>query len=342
MPRLHSSMIAISVVSILTTWVGCSTVLDTKQEALPGTYHQPVDMTYNGLQRGYRLHIPPGYTRRSPAPLVVVVHGAFSNAAQMSERTGWDRLSDEVGFVVAYPEGGGLLGYLQHWNAGYCCGAAMAQEVRDDDLVALVINDVKRILSIDAQRVYMTGFSNGAMLTHRYAALHSHELAAIAPIAGPAGGRRGHDEPLLLAPTPRASMPVLLIHGEADTSIPYRGGPSKGSKKGRSHLSAEESANFWARANGCSERRASRDLLEGAARVDEWQGCPAQGPVRLYSLRHWGHRWPGPYWTNQLPEGRPLLDFDATRIIWAFFSEHSRAHPPGDENVPSAPEQAPR
>jgi len=38
--------------------------------------------------------------------------------------TGWSDLADREGFVVLYPEGIGLLGYLQHWNAGHCCGRA--------------------------------------------------------------------------------------------------------------------------------------------------------------------------------------------------------------------------
>jgi polyhydroxybutyrate depolymerase len=59
---------------------------------------------------------------------------------------------------VAYPQG---LGSIPTFNAGVCCGFAMQQNVDDVSYVRSIVATVSRLHTIDAQRVYATGFSNG-------------------------------------------------------------------------------------------------------------------------------------------------------------------------------------
>lgn len=50
-------------------------------------------------------------------PLVVDMHGLFSNGAQQAVFSGWRQLSDAEGFLVVHPDG-----IANRWNAGTCCG----------------------------------------------------------------------------------------------------------------------------------------------------------------------------------------------------------------------------
>jgi polyhydroxybutyrate depolymerase len=315
-----------ALLSALTGALACSPSLDPHPaRVLAGeTYSQKLDLSYNGLRRVYRLHVPLSYDPAIPAPLVVVLHGAFSHASQMAERTGWSRLADRDGFVVVYPEGIGLFGLTQHWNAGHCCGPAAAQEVDDVGFVAQVIDDTRAMLDIDSRRIYVTGFSNGAMLTHRFGAEHGERLAAIAPLAGPIGGRPDDDEPIQRIQAPATGLPVIMFHGWADESVPYAGGFAGGGDDGRSYLSARDGASFWAEGNGCASGPQRSELYSGRVTLDAWTDCPDGDEVLLYSVAGWGHRWPGPAMMDELAPDDPLRALDATEIIWAFFQRHRR------------------
>ena len=90
----------------------CSTALARKlpEEGTPGPgeYKQLMTERAGPFRRSYRLHVPAGLDPDAAAPLVVVLHGAFSSAAKLEKQSGFDRLSEEHGFLVAYPNGMGL------------------------------------------------------------------------------------------------------------------------------------------------------------------------------------------------------------------------------------------
>jgi len=79
----------------------------------------------------------------------------------MENWSGWSQLADREGFIVIYPEGIGLLGFLQHWNAGHCCGKAAEDDWDDVAFIEAAINGVSIQYEIDKHRIYMVGFSNG-------------------------------------------------------------------------------------------------------------------------------------------------------------------------------------
>ena len=106
--------------------VGCATTAVTDQSANGRSYDVRMDGDFDGYERTYRVHVPAGYRDGEPTPLVVVLHGAFSTSVEMEKHTGFSALADREGFAVVYPDGIGILGFLQHWNAGHCCGKAAA------------------------------------------------------------------------------------------------------------------------------------------------------------------------------------------------------------------------
>ena len=94
-------------------------------------------LSFGGLDRGYRLHIPDGVS--SPAPLVVMLHGGFGSAQQAETTYGWDELADDAKFVVAYPDGVG-----RAWNVNGCCGRPARQNIDDVGFISAVVGVIFR------------------------------------------------------------------------------------------------------------------------------------------------------------------------------------------------------
>lgn len=304
----------------------CATYLPKNNEVAGGaTYLEEMAYWTEGFRRHYRVHFPIGYTQDTLYPLVIVVHGAFDTDEGMAAFSGFSKLADSEGFIVMYPNGIGILGYLQHWNAGHCCGKAADDEIDDVGFITAAVEDLCARFNIDRKRIYMTGFSNGGMFTYRFGAERSGLLAAIAPLAATIGGRASPDKPEWRPPRPEFPLPVLVMHGLADDDVPFNGGVSPYRGGVRTYLSVPESVRFWRDRNACAGDPVSETLFDGAVHKITWPGCPRNAPVVLYTIKDWGHYWPGPYFTRNLDANHPLKHFDAAKIIWHFFKQHPKA-----------------
>jgi polyhydroxybutyrate depolymerase len=290
----------------------------------PKTYKNSVDIEINGFRRTYLVHVPPGYSPETPLPLVVVIHGAFDTAEGIERVSGFSRLADREGFIVLYPNGMGILGLLQHWNAGHCCGKAADDHVDDVGFVAATIEDVCARLSVDRDRVYMVGFSNGGMLAYRFAAERGDLLAAVAPMAASIAGRPSADRPEWRIPEPVRPVSVIPMHGLLDDDVTYEGGISRHRGGTRTYWSVGQSVDFWVARNDCKSRAVIRSLHEGKVVLKTWTDCLNDSEVALYLVRDWGHLWPGGSFTAALAGDDPLKSFDAAETLWAFFKLHQR------------------
>lgn len=285
----------------------------------PATYDQRMDLKTGGFQRSYRVHVPSGYNGTTKMPMVVVIHGAFDTAKGIEKISGFSTLADKEDFVVLYPEGIGIFGYLQHWNAGHCCGKAAEDQIDDVGYLATAIEDACTRLSVDRQRIYMVGFSNGGMLTYRFAAERTEMLAAAAPIAASIGGRPTTDAPPWSIPKPKKPLPILVMHGLDDDDIRVEGGRSMHRKGERSYFSVADSVRFWVDANACIGKPVDARIHRGAVSVRSWDRCGNDSVVVLCQISGWGHTWPGPYFTAGLPDHDPLFNYDAAEMVWNFF-----------------------
>ena len=142
---------------------------------------------HGGVTRSFIVHLPPGFSTKVPSPLVMALHPASSSAAQFQSNSGWDAVADANRVVVVYPNGGNSVGTGGNftWNGWEFTGAA------PDDIGFLLtlIDHVHATYGTDACRTYMTGFSNGAMMTNSFVAAKAGKVAAIAP-SGSCGARR--------------------------------------------------------------------------------------------------------------------------------------------------------
>ena len=297
-----------------------------RQETPPGL----ASMRFEGRRRTYLVHLPPSFDRRTKRPLVLALPGGGGDAAHMVELTfgEFDRLADQEGFVVVYPEAVKFPFAKRNWNDGREFQEYPAQRlhVNDAGFLSALIDRLITQLNVDPDRVYATGISNGALMSNLLACEHAEQLAAIAPVAGSIA------EPAAPRCHPSRPVSVLMINGTADPLVPWEGGSVHFGRKGLGTiLSVSDTVAFWVRHDGCDptpQRRdePDRDPTDGTrVRRDAYSGCQGGAEVALYSVVGGGHTWPGG--EQYLPAslvGRTSRDLDGTQAIWEFFRRHHR------------------
>ena len=286
-----------------------------------GTREHKLDLGVLGFRRSYLLHTPQGYDSTGPLPLIVALHGGFSTALDMEKETGFSEIADREKFFVAYPNGIGLFGRLQHWNAYHCCGFSMRWGIDDVQFVSMVIDRIRTQVKIDSSRIYIVGYSNGGMLGYLYAARNPDIVAAVAGIATTIGSRSSPDEPEIRIDRPHAPVPVIAFHGLMDQIVPYGGGRLNSPYW---YVSVRESMLFWIEANKCAAEPIRENMMGGRMIKYTWNGKENGTEVVLFTLRGWGHLPPTRHFARELADTDPLRDLHAPEIIWEFFKSHAR------------------
>ncbi len=278
-----------------------------------------------GAQRSVRYELRVGPSTRSaevrvpraPAansqrrPLVIALHGGGGNAANAETMTGFSALVEREGIVVAYPNGSGRSPRrLLTWNARNCCAWAMERNVDDVAFLSALIDTLVASQAVDPARVFVTGMSNGAMMTHHAAWRLGRKVRAIAPVVGAVFG----DEPAALAP-----VRAIIFNGMRDANVPFAGGKPGSIGRNtwrRDARPALEQGLYWARANGCGPEP-RRDSVRNVVTY-RWP-CPAGREVELHAVVDGGHAWPGGQ-SGRRRGGDPVpASPNATEMIWAFF-----------------------
>ncbi len=273
--------------------------------------------------RTYILHTPA--THAGHCPLVLVLHGGGGAAQTMHDLTGFDRVADANGFVVAYPQGLGKV-----WNDG---GSDLTEGKHPRDDVAFMrelVKDVGRQIPIDEKQVFACGFSNGGCLAARLV-LEAHDLVcAVAMVSSGLYERVATSHP---NPNP---APVLFIEGVNDPCYLYNGGMSKGPNfggmfRGTEHgriLSTEDAIAFWCKVNGCGDKPEIAKVPHVTAdntstTYKRWAGKQGNDVV-AYIVDGGGHCWPGgaQYFPVNVI-GKTTYDFSASQAIWRFFQRHA-------------------
>lgn len=262
---------------------------------------------YEGIERTYILHIPVGYDATQPVPLVLAFHGIGLNAEEMIRISGFSKQADISGFVVVYPNG---TGEKQSWNGGHCCGEAARDNVDDVGFVRALIAELSSLINIDPGRIYVTGFSNGAIMAYRLACELSDRIAAI----GPVGATQALED--MQACRPGRAVPVIHFHGTNDRLNPYEGGRTPG---GVQFTSVDEAIRYWAERDGCpaeAQRTESPTIIH-----DVYAPCAQSTRVELYTIVNGEHAWPGGEAVS--PQiGEPTMEISAAELIWEFFTGH--------------------
>ncbi|HEX5059386.1 MAG TPA: PHB depolymerase family esterase, partial [Kofleriaceae bacterium] len=245
----------------------------------------------------------------------IALHGNGSTGRQMERLTSFDAVAAREQFVVVYPDA-----IDHHWNDGR---PEFDTAIDDISFVASLIDETAREHAIDRSRVYVTGASNGGMMTYRVGCELADRLAGIAPVIG--------NLPATIRCEPRVPVSVLAINGTDDPLVPYEGGSIAHGHGRGSVLSATLSTATFAHADGCTGAEATVDepdidTSDGSRTRRTQFACPAPLAVELLTLDGAGHTWPGgPQYLPRALIGGTSRDFDGAERIWEFFSAHSRS-----------------
>lgn len=279
-------MLPILIFSLLTL-SACSTASDKKVDPMAaGLADSEVPV---GGSRPVDVKTPEGFNPKSGQtyPLLLLLHGYGSSAAQQDRYLGLSAVALKRGYVFAAPNGTVSGSSRRFWNASEACCNFEATTIDDVAYLKKLIEDITARYAIDPKRVYVFGHSNGAFMAYRLACDASPMVTAV---AGLAGSLRSDPQSC----KPERPVSILAIHGTDDRVVSYRGGQF--SKGGASYPSAEKTVARWAELNGCQPQPASSAPLKllRLTRKPEttalrYNGCKDQVRTELWKLEGGSH-----------------------------------------------------
>ena len=119
---------------------------------------------HKGRMRTYLVHIPPSYNKESLTPLVIALHGGGGDGKKAEKSTLMSHQSDKDGFILVYPDA-----VRGHWNDGRGVNRYRShrEDIDDVGFIASLIDVLAEDYNIDRTRVYVTGVSNGGLMSNR-------------------------------------------------------------------------------------------------------------------------------------------------------------------------------
>ncbi len=284
-----------------------------------------VTLHHEGVKRTYHIHLPPGFGRKNPAPLVLVLHGGGGEGRRFDQSTTQGTLTaaaDRHGVVLVFPEG-----IRKQWNDGRTEIFKTRKAHDDVGFISKVIDTMVKNYGIDPTRVYATGISNGGFMSVRLSMDLTEKIAAVAPVTA-------QMTKALKDKTPKLPISIMIVNGTKDPLVPFGGGHIRLFRFGRSRgeiLSTAATIERFRRHNGCGKKPEKhmlpdRDPDDGTTvAIDRYAGGKDGTEVILVKVIGGGHTWPGgkQYLKPRLI-GAVSRDIDAGEMILQFFLGHSR------------------
>lgn len=267
--------------------------------AAAGRYNLRFDVS-NGDQRAYILRLPAGYNPAAavPYPVVYLFHGAGQSADSFYGRPGMVRmeaLADVQGKILVFAQGG--LGATVTLPGAWDDTGA----IKDDPLYAQeLLGFLLANMNADATRVLAAGFSNGGHFTHVLGTTMPCAFRAIGVVEGYYGSVA---QPAPAPPPAGTLLPVFIVHGDADATVPIGGGGAGG------FTSAVSAYNSWYGNDGCTLLTAA-PVIPPPTFTFQFTGCKrgtSGNVVRFTTVFGLGHEWPTA--GNGFDASARMLDF---------------------------------
>ena len=270
-----------------------------------------------GLKRTYLTYVPQGLMKG--APLLVAMHGSGENGARLRVTTGsaFERLADERGFAVVYPDG-----YEGYWNACNIVGDYSANKLNIDDVGFLtgMVDKLVTEIGVDPGRVFATGISRGGHMAFRLALEAPSRFRAVAAVAASVPT----PENFKCKPAGQGTSSVMIMNGTKDPLNPFNGGEVKFLgwfiKRGKVRSSRESGQYFADLNNITGTPEASESEVADGVRVERvlWRN-DSHVEVELLAIHGGGHTMPQPYWRYPRLLGPTPKEPNGPAVIWAFF-----------------------
>lgn len=191
----------------------------------PGTFLADAFTCPHGTLH-YRFYTPKGSARRR-MPLVVMLHGCSQSASNFAAGTDMNRLADELGFLVLYPQQSAKANVGRCWN--WHDPKNQARGRGEPALIAALTRHAISLGHANPSRVYIAGISAGgttaaiigAAYRDLYAAVGVHSglpLGSIRSLRSAMSAMRGRNGPQTTGKLP-PQLPTIVFHGDSDRVV---------------------------------------------------------------------------------------------------------------------------
>ncbi len=288
----------------------------------------------DGMERLYRIYVPKQYT--TPPPAVLLLHGGtqsmhdiFKNTAGATQE--WLPIAEEEGVVIVAPNGTGKRGGKgdkQTWNDYRLPGSKGKSDADDVTFLNKVLDAAITQYGIDRSRIYVTGSSNGGMMTYRLLIETPERFAAAAAFISSLPSDNAEIQ------KPKRPTPLLIMNGTEDPLVKWEGGPIHW--RHGNMLPVAQNVKWWINANHSDEENAKSEWLPDTATNDDCRIQKITYPAKkggvetiFYRMDGGGHtpasvkyRIPNNFITRRLI-GPDCADTESNRIAWDFFKRYT-------------------
>ncbi|MGK7753599.1 MULTISPECIES: alpha/beta hydrolase family esterase [unclassified Roseovarius] len=170
--------------------------------------------------RTYRIHLPQGHDGTTPLGALVFAHGYKGSAAGTMRNGALRAMADQLGIALVAANAKGDDWLLPNAPSGKVSSPDTALAYFD-----ALREDIVATHAVDPDRIVMSGFSAGGMVTWTLACHRPGDYAGFIPVAG-----------TFWAPSPETcKMPpadIVHIHGTSDRIVPLAGRPIGDTRQG--------------------------------------------------------------------------------------------------------------
>lgn len=264
-------------------------------------------LQHESVTRSYVVHLPDGYTNAISYPVVFNLHGLGSDGPQQLFYSQMYNTADSNKFIAVFPNG-----LSNSWNSGF----QMPYNSTPDDVgfISKIIDTLNAKYSIDLNRVYACGMSNGGFQSHRLACDLENRIAAIASVTGSITTLTALNCNL------SRKVPMLQIHGTADPLVDYNGATG--------YYSMAQCVSFWVGKNQCTGMPDTTYVPDinpndsSTVMKIKYKNCADGTEVWFYHIEGGGHTWPNA--GIDYIYGPTNRDIDGSQEIWDFFKKFTQ------------------
>jgi poly(hydroxyalkanoate) depolymerase family esterase len=267
--------------------------------------------------RAYKVYVPAD-AAPGPRMMLVMLHGCTQSADDFAAGTRMNRLADEHGWVVVYPEQAAQANPQKCWN--WFKPEDQRRDAGEPSLIAGIVREVASTHDVDVHRIFVAGLSAGAAMAVVLGATYPELFAGVGAHSGlPFGSAQ--DIPSALAamkggrgqsPATRSvqPVPVIVFHGDRDHTVQSSNGTqivAQALQAYRERSAGHDMSVITEEGVSAGGRHFTRTVhsdAAGQARVEHW------------SVQGAGHAWSGGDASGSFTDGSGP---DASAAMLRFF-----------------------
>ena len=277
-------------------------------------------INHNQIERRFYLYVPNNYSANVPIPILFNFHGGGGDPISYMNYTSDMRgLAEANNFILIYPEAiadpsTGSISWIDKATNG---------APRDETLfIETIINSVSSNYSVDLDRIYACGYSEGGIFSYELACRLNNYIAGIASVSGSMLTESERSNLGFSNCSPQHPTAIMLIPGTNDSNAhSLYHGCCLGWGLDSYYLSVDQITDYWTNYNTTDNNPSVSDVsntnTSDGSTVQRKIWSNGQGGVEVQELKIIGgeHEWPG-------TSGN--MDINANNEIWQFLSKFDK------------------